>query len=342
MSAMGDVVFALPVAEALRQWLPNAHIGWLIEDRHASLLKGHPCIDELVVFPRHASPLSSFSALKKIRQTGPWDLVLDLQSKAKSALQLIALRSKRKIGFSKPVAIEGAHWFSHETVPASKDWHHTYRNLSMLKHLGWPGEVKIPNSALDAAPPFAWPMPVEIVAAIQAELAGPAPILLHLTVSAYGKDKEWPLESWAELAKNLAADGHPVKVLWTQTDRQKADDLVAQIGGGVDFAPATPSLQHLMALLDSAKLVIGCDSGPLHLAAKRGTPVLGLYGPTYPPQCCPPGPHQVVSVLADGIKPPPRQRQVPSPLMKELSANQVFKAAAEMLQTLQRLPINAG
>ena len=338
---MGDVVFALPVAEALRQWLPHAHIGWLVEDRHASLLQGHPCIDELVVFPRHGSLFSTFSALKKVRQTEPWDLVLDLQSKSKSALQLIALRSKRKLGFSKPVAIEGAHWFTHETVPASKDWHHTYRNLSMVKHLGWPGEVKLPDSSLDSEPPFAWPMPEKIVSEIAAGLSGPTPVLLHPTVSAYGKDKEWPLESWIQLAKSLADDGHQVKVLWTSSDREKANALVAEFATGVDLAPKTPSLQHLMALLDSAKLLIGCDSGPLHLAAKRGTPVLGLYGPTFPPQCCPPGPHQLVSVLADGVKPPPRQRHVPSPLMKELAADQVFQAAAEMLRTLQSLQLNA-
>ena len=103
--------------------------------------------------------------------------------------------------------------------------------------------------------------------------------------------------------------------------------------GDAQLAPATPSLQHLMALTDQGKLLIGTDSGPVHLAAKRGTPVLGLFGPTDPAHCCPPDPHRIATTIPAGETPPKRRRLRPSPLMQNLPVHLVLEQARAMLKS---------
>ncbi len=146
MSAMGDVVFALPVLEELRSWLPHAHITWLVEDRHASLLQGHPSFDELLVFPHKSGKLAQLRHLQQLRKHKPWDAILDLQSNAKSGLQRLFCKSRRKIGFGKPIAKEFSTLFCDETVTVPWRFHYSARNLVMLQQLGWSGRAEIPDT----------------------------------------------------------------------------------------------------------------------------------------------------------------------------------------------------
>ncbi|MBC8327409.1 MAG: glycosyltransferase family 9 protein [Planctomycetes bacterium] len=324
LSALGDVVFAMPAVLALRQLVPEGRVDWLTEDRHAELLRGFPGVDEVLSFPRRAwgrrggarAMLRHLRALRGRR----YDLVVDFQGNLKSALQLLTARAPRKLGFDRPAAREGAQRFLSERVADPGRVHRAERDLRLARRLGFTG---------DAPAPGPWPLPVPAAAPVAGDRR--PRVLLHTSVTAYGRDKEWPRPRWVELARGLDGAGLRVELLWTGGQRAEVEDL-AESTGCAFLAPATPGLHHLMALTDAADLLIGTDSGPLHLASLRGTPVVGLYGPTDPLRYAPPGPRQrVVSVLPEGEAPPVRDRSCRSPLMDALDAASVQRAALDLL-----------
>lgn len=326
LSALGDLVFALPVLHALHRALPGCRVDWLAEDRCAELPRSHPLVAETLVFPRRAwrggrGLFAIWGGLRALRQRPPYDLILDLQSNLKSALHLAHLRG-RKVGFDAPLAREGAQRFLDVRAADPGRVHRCARDLALLRAAG------LEPGAPVCAP---WALPEAAAAAGAAALPAGA-VLLHVAVTAYGRDKEWPPERWAELARVLRAAGRRPLALWTPGDRAHVERIVALAGGALEFAPATPSLEALMALCDAADLLIGTDSGPVHLAALRGTPVVALYGPTDPLIYAPPGPRvRVVYPGAAGEPPPPRDRSRRSPWMERIEVAAVAAAAEAAL-----------
>lgn len=319
LSALGDLVFALPLLPALRRALPDCRIDWLAEDRCADLPRSHPMVNETIVFPRGAwrggrGLFTMLRHLRALRRRPPYDLILDLQSNLKSALHLHSLRG-RKVGFDVPLAREGAQRFVDLRAPDPGRVHRCARDLSLLQAAGFaPG-------ALEFGP---WPLAASAIV-----IPASPYVLLHVSVTAYGRDKEWPAENWAALARALQAAGRRPLTLWTPADRPRVDEVIARAGGALALAPPTPSLAALMSLCDGAELLIGTDSGPVHLAALRGTRVLALYGPTDPVVYGPPGPRvRVVYAGAPGAPPPPRDRSRRSPMMERITAAEVAAAAA--------------
>ena len=209
--------------------------------------------------------------------------------------------------------------------------------MALIRELGWDGP------APDVGP---WTLPNSVTSAISSALAADAEsstlaggqkplLLLHTSVTSYGKDKEWPMESWVELIRNLTELGHRVRLLWTPGDRAHIDAILAQTPGAA-LAPETSSLEHLMALLDQSALTIGTDSGPVHLAALRGNQVLGLYGPTDPVRFAPPSSNaHIMSALPLEQEPSKRDRSCRSALMEEISPNAVLDQALTLLAAQQ-------
>ncbi|MHC4380905.1 MAG: glycosyltransferase family 9 protein, partial [Planctomycetota bacterium] len=276
LSALGDIVFALPVLDALRESLPGAKVDWLVEDRHAAVLEGHPGIQEVVQYPRKAwrkglGLPTMWRHLRGLRLRGHYDLVLDFQSNLKSALQMRFLDCPAKVGFAKPIAREGAQRFHdvHAEVPDRA--HRTERDLQLLRALGWQGKADFNG---------AWALPASVCSVYDGVPEDFT--LLHTTTTVYGQDKQWAADRWAQLAQALHDAGREVFLLWTPSDRANVEEILRLSGGAAALAPATPSLAHLMALSDRARTLIGTDSGPVHLASYRGTSVVGLFGPTDP------------------------------------------------------------
>lgn len=329
LSALGDIVFALPALAALKQARPDLRVDWLVEDRFAAALEHHPLIEEVLIFPRKGwrsgrgiGPM--WQHLRRLRQQRDYELVLDFQSNLKSALQLLFVRSKQRVGLAAPLAREGAQRFHHVHAQVTERAHRSERDAALLHAVGWQGDVQLQ---------LQWPLPVEVCDSIPAEAKQFT--LLHTGVTTYGKDKEWPAERWVALARALVAAGHQPRLLWTPAEKDAAEEIVAAAGDGVELAPATPSINHLMALTDAARLLIGTDSGPVHLAAYRGTSVVALFGPTDPQIYSPPGKRvQIVYAGENGEAPPPRDRSRRSPWMDKISVEDVFTASAAALTDL--------
>ncbi len=350
LSALGDVVFAIPAVAALRKMLPDAQIDWLVEDRHASLLRSLPLHDECHIFPRSAWKGRGglgriWKHIRDLRRLRRYDVILDFQGNLKSSMQVRAIPAELKIGFDRGVAKEGAYRrYDHRVanpgrVPRALRDFALVRELAQLKGLALPGadgsseaSKQLPAIAqLDA-----WPMPSDVIAEMAVSLATDAQqnqplVLLHTSVTSYGKDKEWPLEGWVELIRGLTKQDRRVRLLWTPGDRPHVEKILSYCPQA-QLAPPTPSLEHLMALLDEAALTIGTDSGPVHLAALRGNRVLGLYGPTDPVRFAPPGPDvHLISALPLDQEPPKRDRSCRSPLMEQIAAADVLAQAVKLL-----------
>lgn len=282
LTALGDVIHVLPSLAALRAALPDAKLGWLVEDRAAPLLEGHPQLDRLHVLPRHEW-VSDLKALRVGRAVGGWrrlfaeiraegyEVALDFQANFRSGVCTFASRAPRRIGQPEPFAKEQSGWFYHETptvLPAAA--HKITRNLQLLEPLGLlPAEAPAPS--LPARPQTVPELP---------ETKDRPWVVIHPGVSPAGAVKAWRAERFAELGRRLTADGAQVFFSWGGAgERALAQALVGE-APGTRLGPVT-DLPQLASFLERADLFIGVDSGPLHLAAALGTPVVGLYGPKH-------------------------------------------------------------
>jgi lipopolysaccharide heptosyltransferase I len=306
LSSLGDVLFSLPTLERLREAFPGARIDWVVEDRFADLLAGHPLLDEVLVYPRRVWTRSLGRPLRMGRAAATiaghfarlarrrYDVVLDLQGNLKSLAHLRAVRAARKIGFGRGFTREAVHLLVPErVVPPREARHRTDRALSLLAPLGIDPRRPGGPGGIEPDPLLAqrWR---ERVRGNGSSPARPL-VLVHPAVSSWGRDKEWPADRFARLAERLATDGAArVLLSWGPGEAARADEVAALSRGASQRSPETSSLRDLAALLSLADLFVGCDTGVLHLASALRRPVVGLYGPTDPAVYGPIGPGAVV------------------------------------------------
>ena len=288
LGALGDVVHALALLDALRRAWPDARLGWLVEERNASVLAGHPQLDRLLVFPRRelsalvrsgrlvAALRLALRFLRELRAER-FELTLDAQCNLRSSLLARLSGARRRIGFAPPYTKEKAHWLTTDRVVAPRGGQlKLERNLALLGPLGIDGHGAVPRLAV----------PDEARATARAFRAGVRAgelVALHPGVSGFGAIKQWAPERFAGLARRLFAErGTRCMVTWGPGERELGESIAAASGGAAFLAPETRSLLDLAALYEVCDAVVGGDTGPVHLAAALGVPVVGLYGPKDP------------------------------------------------------------
>jgi heptosyltransferase I len=273
-SALGDVVHCLPVLTALRRHLPQAKIGWLVEGAMAPVLEGHPDLDALLTVRLRLWRKRPFSAgtraevagfLRDLDRFAP-DVTLDLMGNHKAGFLAALTQCDRRIGPGrKRREAFSSIWINEPVVP--RGMHAVDRALSLLDALGIPPEPadfgggKIFRQAPD--------------------VPAPEPFVLIHPGAGWGS-KRYPPERWGEAARLLRErTGFSTLVPVARGEEALAAGVEAAGGGAARTVPAG-DLPTLAALLRRARLVMGGDSGPTHLAHALGTPVLMLMGPTDP------------------------------------------------------------
>jgi lipopolysaccharide heptosyltransferase I len=281
MSALGDIVHALPVLAALRAAYPAAEIDWLVDQRYAGVLDLVDGVTRRIIGRPHLR--RAIGALRARR----YDVAMDLQGLLKSAVMARLSGARRVIGFHTPALRErSAALFYGETAAVAPNAHIIAKNLSVLPLVG----------IRDASIRFPFRVPESRAAdavAAQAREAGSERFAL-INAGAAWPNKRWPADRFGAVAERLRErHGLPSFVLWGYGEEMLADAVVAASGGAAARAPET-SLGDLLAIASRAALMISGDTGPVHLAAAMRTPVVGIYGPTWPERNGPWDPDDVV------------------------------------------------
>lgn len=281
LGALGDIVHAIPVAAALRRAFPMAQIDWLVSGKHREILDLVPTVDRcLAVKDRSGAGggASLLSAIGGIRRAH-YDVAIDLQGLIKSAIIARLSGAPRVIGFGAKYAREPLAAFFYTEVhdpggegiyAPSEKRHVVDINLGLLAPLGvTPGAPEFP---IDAPPSSA--------ARTMAEATGGRYALLN--PGAAWPNKRWPPPRLAALAAALRDRQHLKSVvLWGPGEFELAEEVVAASGGAAIMSPRT-SIGDVVALARGAAVMVSGDTGPTHLAAAVGTPIVGIYGPTRP------------------------------------------------------------
>lgn len=268
-TSMGDVIHNLPVVSDIRRRLPDATIDWVVEDRFAEIPRLHPAVRRVipVAVRRWRTSLLSpatwaeIGTYRRAVKADAYDAVIDTQGLIKSALLARAARGM-KYGYGNPREPLAARFYD-RTFSIGREQNAVQRNRQLA--------AAALDYALDGLP-----LDYGIAAApLNADWlpAGEYAVLLTATSRA---DKEWPAPDWRALGAALNATGlRCVLPGGNATERSRAQHLAHDLGRAV-AAPAM-SLTDLAGLLAGARLVVGVDTGLVHLAAALGRPTLALY-----------------------------------------------------------------
>lgn len=272
LSALGDTIHGLPALNALRDAFPKAFIAWVVEGRSADILEGHSALDHLIRLPRKW--WKSLSQIRQLRQTLRdlhFDTTVDLQCLTKSAVLAKLSGASRRLGCAGRSGRELSKWFNNVLTDVSAG-HVIEHYLGILKPLGISQpqvRFELPERPEDAA--FADDTIVELGLKPQRFVA--------LNPGAAWPSKIWPVERYGALAMELECKhGLTSLAFWGgPNELPLAERIVDTSGGHARLAPAT-SLGQLAALARRARIFIGSDTGPVHLAVATGVPTISLHG----------------------------------------------------------------
>jgi heptosyltransferase-1 len=327
LSSLGDVIHALPTLEALRSLYPQGHITWLVEGINTPVLAGHPALDEVWPVPRPRLGNGRFvenmreliQAARRLREER-FDLVIDLQGLLKSAIWVALARGERKVGYDRTREFSYLA-LTERLAPFDPEDHAVWRYLNVARHLGAPATPPRFRLGLNLPEDLSYLLPTE---------TGQPLVIMH--PGARWPTKLWPTVHWARLAEWLVRDkGFQVVITGSPGDQDLAAEIVAQAEVPLINLTGRTSLAELAALLQQARLAVTTDTGPMHLAAALGTPVVALFGPTAPWRTGPIGfGHEVVRL---GLSCSPCfRRQCPEPrCLTELSVASAEEAVEKIL-----------
>lgn len=282
ISALGDVVHALPVLDYLKNANPRVKIDWLVEEGFAPLIEEHPCLRRvhrlgLKRWRRQGwrAVISGVRSILKELRNERYDVVLDLQGNCKSGLFTLLSGVPRRYGFSSSGVREWPNLLAtNRKVQLTAAEHHiSDRSLAVAREAFPMGKVRT----------LTGPMHVSPLArtAVEKQLSELNLSRQSLVVLQYGttwQTKLWPLDSWQALVRRLCREDQlrPVLIWGNESERSAAEEISRATGGRAVVWPRG-TLQELAALLERADLVIGGDTGPVHIAAALDTPTVSIF-----------------------------------------------------------------
>ncbi|MGN6370615.1 MAG: glycosyltransferase family 9 protein [Phycisphaerae bacterium] len=299
-SSLGDVATTLPLLCDLRRACPEAKIDWLVAPAFAALVRGHDALNEVIVFERKElaawwrSPaaFARFRTLTRRLADGQYDCVVDAQGLLRSGFFSWKTGARMRIGFAD--AREGGSFFYTHKVPIKRrEAMAVVRMRALLDPLGISHEH---------APEYRVPLDPDSVRRVADLVPGNA---IGFIPGSRGEGKRWEPEGFASVIQRLA--NHRPAVLFGSPDEQPLCEEIANRSGSaghprINLAGRT-SVADMVAALARCSMIIGNDTGPLHVAVALGKPILGLYGRTDPHSVGPYG--QLENVIRFNDKPWP-------------------------------------
>jgi ADP-heptose:LPS heptosyltransferase len=276
LGAIGDVVRALPLLQRLHAAWPETRFAWAVEPSAAPILIHHPALDEIIVFPRERGAGAFPGFLARVRAWHP-DLSLDLQRHFKSGLTSWYSGARERLGFAWRNSREGNWLFQTERIAPVERFTPKYEHfLRFADHLGVAPAPMSFGIRLDAGEE----------AHVSELLAGVGDRFAALFVSSTWPSRAWFPEPTAELCRSLAQRDLDIVFVGTAADDRFVREVAARTGPLTNLAGRT-TLRDVIGILSRATVAVGPDSGPMHIAAAVGTPVVSLWGATSPARSVP-------------------------------------------------------
>jgi heptosyltransferase-1 len=342
LSAMGDVIHTLPAAHFLRRAFPQAYIGWLIEERWAELLcapgspwRGgrsalRPLLDEVhtVNLKAWRKSLLSVSTLQCAARVwndvrgAHYDTAVDLQGAMRSAVLARWSGARVVYGAAEPRESPASLWYTRKVVVHGR--HVIEQNLSVAESL-----VQRPmgfsQTDISCDVPRDSPAEARIGRRLAEHRIGEFAIL---NPGAGWGAKRWPAERYGEVARGLANLGVRSILNYGPGEEELVSAAEAASGGTARAMSCT--ITELIALTRRARLFIGGDTGPLHLAAALRVPVVAIYGPTDPARNGPYGTRSIVLRNPESVTTHARRAAADEGLLT-IGSEDVVRAARELL-----------
>ena len=273
MSAVGDAVHVLPVIYALKAANPATRITWILQPGPATLVGGHPLVDEIILFDR-SKGLRGFLDVRRELQARQFDLVINLQVYFKAGIITSFTRAPVKLGFDRARARDFNWLFTTDKIPPHAMQHVQDQYFEFCDWLGIPHE------------PVTWGLgPWEGELAWQREfyskIERPA---VPVVVATSKPDKDWMPERWAEVCDALYSDFgmQPVLVGGRSPREEHAEHVILENARSRPISALGSGLRKLVSIFDGAALVISPDTGPLHMSVALNKPVISLIGYSNP------------------------------------------------------------
>lgn len=290
LGALGDIIHTIPAAAALRTAMPEARIDWIVDAKHQEILGLVAGLDRVLILDGRS--WREWAAAVQFLRAGRYDAALDFQGLMKSAVLARASGARRVAGFSIwHLREKSARPFYSDTEDGADGEHVILKNLSLLRVLGVDTrEIGFPLAR------------VETPALDRVREALGSQTFAVLNPGAAWPNKRWPAARFGEVAAFLA-DVKALRsvVLWGPGERELADDVVRASAGAAMAAPPT-GIADVLAIGRAAAVVVSGDTGPLHLAAAAGAPIVALMGPTSPQRNGPWDPDDVVVSRFEGCR----------------------------------------
>ena len=282
LSSIGDIVHTLPALAAIRRALPEAEISWAVEQSAAEILRGNRLIDNLIEIDTRSLRggkvieeilIDATRQLRELRRH-EFDIALDFQGLLKSASIIKLAKAKKRFGFSKQNLREPASRFLlTDTVDVEKQTHIVRKNLTLA---GKALNIFVPETNYEF--PIATDESHRSEAREIIEQTGENYAILN--PAGGWTTKLWAAEKFGALADKLWEENNLVSVVTTAPNEIELAEKVLRNSRSGKLALAQPSLKGFYELAKRAKLYIGGDTAPTHLAAAAKTPIVGIFGPT--------------------------------------------------------------
>lgn len=270
---IGDVVMTTPAVTALKKGLPSSHITYVVEAPYRELIEGNPYIARTIVLPRPLGAKKFLKAVCAIRKEG-FDVAIDFHGGPTASLITLFSGAKKKVGYR----IKYKSFVYDISIPRGQKTgyaHSVESHIRLIKALG----IEVP-----ATPPLMLPESSESekkkiqLFFSEKGLKGSKVVLLH--VGAGNEFREWGADRWEKLAGLLVEENDiKIVVIGAPEDEETARQILAMHPASVFSLAGRLSLKELRELIQHATLYIGPDSGPMHIAASTGTPIIALFGP---------------------------------------------------------------
>lgn len=331
-SSLGDIVLALPALSALRRNFPKCRISWLVRPEFSPLIENHPHLDDIIFFDRKLlgkawrSPTAFGALILLIRRLRAkhFDMVIDLQGLFRTALLGWITGSKKRFGMAN--AREFGHIFYTDKISQDEDSIHLVDfYLKIVKNAGASDidvEFLLPEDSQAA----------DTVSRLLDECDIQSGKYVVFVPCSTHRDKCWPVERFAALAEKISEQFKlPIVSTGTSAEKGVIEKLRRSSGVPIENFAGRLNLKELVVLLKRARLVVSNDTGPGHIAAALGSPLVMIYGWSNPVRTAPYGREQCMAageIESRGIK---IKSDHPKHSVNAVTAEQVYEKVCEQI-----------